>query len=205
MALSWPKSHSLTLALLYSARSEASTAFLLQKHLTIVWHKGTKNPNDIHLCCLPHLPRPKDGSLSLLVLNTAPLVGVTARPPRRPQGEEFCDAGRGGGSRCRLLAVAEATILCDESSESDRVSTDSLRPESPSSWPCFVASWSGRSRPSRNIWSASAIDSVCWGSDRRKSKLHGDADAGSVPMKLVMSPWPMRSSGRGSGLLVGQL
>ena len=100
-------------------------------HLTIFRHKGAKNLNDIHLRRFPHLR--KDGSLSMLALSTAALAGVTA-PRRPPRGEEFCDAG--GGRRCRLLvAAAEATILCDESSDSDRTSTGPQLPESPPSWP----------------------------------------------------------------------
>ena len=56
-------------------------AFLLQMHLTIFRHKGAKSLNDIHLRRSPLLP--KDGSLSLLALSTAPLAGVPAlRPPR---------------------------------------------------------------------------------------------------------------------------
>lgn len=216
IALSWPKSLSLALAL--PARrgasfASSSVAFPLETHLTIFRYKGTKNLNEIHLCCFLHLP--KDGSLSLVsvILIMAPLapavVTVLPWPPRRLKGEEFCDTDPGrvvGG--CCLLVAAEATILCDESSESDRGSTGCclLLP----AWPaCWLARCRGRSRPSRNIWSATAIASVCSDTDSRKSKLHCDGDdddAGSAVMEeAVMSPWTMRSSGWGSGLLVGQL
>jgi hypothetical protein len=68
---------------------------------------------------------------------------ATVVQSERGRDEELCDADAGWGSWCRLLVAAEATMLWEESNESDHASTGSLWLDSPSSWPCSVASWRG--------------------------------------------------------------